>query len=143
MRPPELSATVELTVPFHDCDPLFVVWHGRYFEYLELARTALFQRLTLDVPDIRDMGFRMYITDARCRYLSPLGYGDSVRVTARLAALEPLVRVTYEVFNLTRSRKSARAFTELATTDAAGNLLTTAPEPIRARFAAALERGDQ
>src|SRR5262245_13659309 len=24
---------VELKVPFHDCDPLFVVWHGRYFQY--------------------------------------------------------------------------------------------------------------
>jgi len=124
--------SVELKVPFHDCDPLFVVWHGRYFEYLEVARSALLSSHELDVEHVRAMGYKMYITEARCRYLSPLSYNDQVRVTARFTAATPLIRVSYEVMNVTRKRKSARAFTTLATTDFADNLLET-PDDILAR----------
>lgn len=126
--------TVRLKVPFHDCDPLFVVWHGRYFQYLEVARTALFAQLKLDVGDVRAMGYRMYVTDARCRYMAKLTYNDEVDVTARLTALSPFLRVSYDVRNLTSGRRSARALTVLACTDAAGKLLTETPHDILARL---------
>lgn len=124
--------SVELNVPFHDCDPLFVVWHGHYYKYLELARTRLFQSCGLDVPDVREMGFRMYVTETRCRYMFPLAYNDRFRVTARFRQTSPLLKITYTVTNLTHNRKSARASTDIATTDAAGNLLSTTPDQILA-----------
>jgi acyl-CoA thioester hydrolase len=126
--------SVELSVPFHDCDPLFVVWHGRYFEYMEVARSALFKRHSLDVDDVRTLGYRMYVTDARCRYLYPLTYNDRLRVTARFSAVTPLLRVSYEVVNLTAARKSARAMTAMATTDASGKLLTETPHDVLAHL---------
>src|SRR5690606_38392848 len=119
--------TVQLDVPFHDCDPLFVVWHGRYLEYFEVARTALFRSVALDVPDIMRLGLRMYVTDARCRYMFPLAYGDVVRVRAAFTAATPLIRVAYEVTNVTKGRRSARGYTTLATTDGAGVLLPETP----------------
>src|SRR5690606_17756508 len=84
------AASVTLKVPFHDCDPLFVVWHGRYFQYLEVARSALFAKHACDVEHVRSLGYRMYITEARCRYMHPLSYNDEVRVTARFTATRPL-----------------------------------------------------
>ena len=102
-----VPVSVQLKVPFHDCDPLYVVWHGRYFEYMEVARSALLASVELDVKDIRAMGFRMYITDARCRYLHPLRYNDEIRVTARFTESSPLIRIAYEVTNLTSGKKSA------------------------------------
>ena len=54
---------VRMTIPFHHCDPLSVVWHGRYLEYFELARTELFASHGIDVLQIRDLGFRMYVAD--------------------------------------------------------------------------------
>jgi acyl-CoA thioester hydrolase len=128
------AVSVELSVPFHDCDPLFVVWHGRYFEYLEMARCALFAKYALDVADVRNMNYRMYVTDARCRYLYPLTYNDRVRVNARFTAHSPLLRVAYEVLNLTAGRKSARAVTAMATTDVHGKLLTETPHDVLARL---------
>jgi acyl-CoA thioester hydrolase len=122
--------SIELTVPFHDCDPLFVVWHGHYYKYLGQARTHLFQQYGLDVPNIRQMGYRMYVTETRCRYMFPLTYNDRFRVTARFSRVTPLLRITYTVTNLTEGRKSARARTDIATTDAQGNLLTATPEEI-------------
>lgn len=128
------AESVELHVPFHDCDPLFVVWHGNYLKYFELARTALFQSLELDVPDIRDLGFKMFVSQSHCRYLYPLTYNDHVRITARITRTEPTIRVNFSVENLTQSRKSARAYTDLATTDMHGSLLSTLPEAIRERI---------
>jgi acyl-CoA thioester hydrolase len=128
------SAGVTLRVPFHDCDPLFVVWHGRYFEYLEAARTALLASCGLDVPDIRAMGFRMYITEARCRYMHPLTYNDEVKVTARFAAKKPFLRIVYEVTNVTAGRRSARAYTAIATTDSTGQLIPETPDAIVSRI---------
>ena len=133
-RPEPVS--VELKVPFHDCDPLFVVWHGRYFQYLEVARCALLASYSLDVEDVRGMGLRMYVTDARCRYMFPLSFNDEFRVTARVTAGRPLLRVSYEITNLTHKRKSARAFTVLATTDGAGNLLPETPDEVFERLPA-------
>ena len=82
MKEKSRAVRVRLTIPFHDCDPLSVVWHGRYFEYFELARTELFASHGIDVPQIRDLGFRMYVADVGCRYTYPLTYGDEVEVTA-------------------------------------------------------------
>lgn len=124
------SETVELTVPFHDCDPLGIVWHGNYMKYFELARTALFTRVGLDVQQIRDLGLKMYVADVRCRYTFPLAYGESVSVTARTSAVEPLLKIVYSVRNLTRDRRSARGNTVLAITDHTGELLREAPAEI-------------
>lgn len=128
------AVSVRLKVPFHDCDPLFVVWHGRYFEYLEIARSALFARHRVDVEHVRELNYRMYVTDAHCRYLHPLSYNDELSVTARFTALTPLIRVAYDVRNLSVNRKSARAVTVLATTDAQGKLLSETPHDLIARI---------
>ncbi len=135
---PKLGApvSVRIKVPFHDCDPLFVVWHGRYFQYLEVARSALFARHKVDVEDVRALNYRMYVTDVHCRYMHPLSYNDEAEITARFTALTPLFRIAYDVRNLTAQRRSARAVTVLATTDANGKLFPETPHDLLARVRA-------
>jgi acyl-CoA thioester hydrolase len=133
---PAHAVSVQVSVAFHQCDPLGVVWHGRYFEYLELARTALFRSAGLDVPQLAALGFRMYVTEAQCRYMAPLAYGDGARVTAWFSALTPLLRVAYDVYDEADARWCARATTVLATTDAAGVLLPRTPDAILDRLPA-------
>lgn len=128
-----VAVSVRIKVPFHDCDPLFVVWHGRYFQYLEMARSALFARHEVDVEHVRALHYRMYVTDVHCRYMHPLTYNDEAEITARFTALTPLFRIAYDVRNLTVNRKSARAVTVLATTDASGKLLPETPHDLLAR----------
>ncbi len=128
------SASVECVVPFHDCDPLFVVWHGRYFEYFAAARTQLFKSCEIDVGDVRALGYRMYMTDARCRYLFPMSYDDRVRITARFKAIEPLLKITYRIHNLTHDRVCARGYTDIATTDSSGNLIPSTPQELVRRI---------
>ena len=40
MKPRLHETRVEHEVPFHDVDMTLRVWHGHYYKYLELARTA-------------------------------------------------------------------------------------------------------
>ncbi len=134
MTLPSHAVTVELSVPFHDCDPMAIVWHGRYFEYLEVSRCELFKRCGLDVPDLVQLGLRMMVTEARCRYTSPLRYADRISVTSWFSEYSPLLKVSYAVKNLTSERRSARAYTTLAVTDSSGELLATPPSSFSERL---------
>lgn len=133
---PPHAVTIEQKVGLHHCDPLAVAWHGRYFEWFEVARTTLFASIELDVPQIRALGYRMYIVDARCRYMAPLSYGETARVTAWFVATSPLIRVAYDVRNAANDRWSARATTVLATTDHDGTLLAETPAELLSRLPA-------
>lgn len=131
---PAHAVSIDAEVAFHQCDPLGVAWHGRYFEWLEQARTELFASVGLDVPQIRELGHRMYVVEAKCRYMQALAYRDRLRVTAWFSARAPLIRVAYDIYNRATERWSARAATVLATTDDAGVLLPTTPDAILRRL---------
>lgn len=133
-KPPADAAVIEGEVPFHDVDPLHIVWHGHYYKYLELARTALFRRHAMDGPDLLELGYRFVIAHAECRYVAALRYGDRYRVSAWFLDVEQRVHVAYEVFNLTDGKRAARARTVLVTTGPEGDLLLATPAVIRDRI---------
>ena len=70
--------THEQLVPFHDCDPLGIVWHGHYYKYLEIAREDLFRKFRLDVDDFRALGLRLLMIETRCRYAFPMRFGEKL-----------------------------------------------------------------
>jgi acyl-CoA thioester hydrolase len=131
---PAHAVTISAKVGFQHCDPLGVVWHGRYFEWLEAARNELFASCALDIPQIRALGHRMYVVDARCRYMAPLAYGDTAHVTAWFREVAPMIRVAYDVRDAPGGRWCARAHTVLAVTDGEGRMLATTPESMLARL---------
>jgi len=125
---PDHAVTVTFRAGLHQCDPLAVVWHGRYFEWLEQARTELFREVQLAVPAMQALGVKMFVVDANCRYMAPVLYDHRVAVTAWFLQASPLIKVAYDVHNLDTDRWSARATTTLATTDPQGNLHSTTPD---------------
>lgn len=129
--PPD--AVYEQRVPFHDCDPLRIVWHGHYYKYLECARTVLFQRHRLDVSDFMDLGLAMLMIETRCRHSAPLRYNDSFRVDVRFDDVEQRLRLSYEIHNLTTGRRAARAWTTLVATRQ-GEMLLATPQEILDRI---------
>ena len=136
--PPADAASIEGEVPFHDVDPLRIVWHGNYYKYLEIARTALFRRHAIDGLELLELGYRFVVSHSECRHVNPLTYGDRYRVSAWFLDVEQRVNVGYEVWDLTHERRAARARTELVTTDADGGLLLETPTVIRDRIATAV-----
>lgn len=66
-----------VTVRFRDIDAMGHVNNAVYFTYMEMARTAFFNRFLkiekpLDIPII--------LGEARCRYLAPAYFGEMLRV---------------------------------------------------------------
>ncbi|MGH0035914.1 MAG: acyl-CoA thioesterase [Myxococcota bacterium] len=128
------EVSVELEVPFHDIDLVRVVWHGHYYKYLELARTEFMRARKLDVPDLIALGFGLLIIESGCRYVSPLRYGDRIRVSAWLKDFRYRIHVAYEIVNLTSGRRAARGHTKLVATTPRGEMFHQTPEAILERL---------
>ena len=128
------EVSVEHEVPFHDVDALRVVWHGHYFKYFELARTALLRSCDLDTGDPLAGRFQFVVIESHCRHVGPLRYGDRVRTNAWFRDHHHRVLIGYEVWNLTLDRRAARGHTALATLDRDGALLFETPAEIVRRI---------
>lgn len=132
------EATIEHTVPFHDVDPLLVVWHGHYFKYFEYAREALMRALSLDAPDLVALGYRMMVVESHCRHHRPLRHGERFTVRARLGAIDHKIMVHFEVSSAAHEHRVARGHTALVTLNAEGELLHDTPAEVRARLSGEL-----
>lgn len=133
-RVPPGAVHVDLEVPFHDVDPLLVAWHGHYFKYFELARTALQRAHRLDVADLRGLGIAWFVVDTRTRHVSPLRYGERFRVHAWFFEDDPRIGIAYEIRALDGGRRVARARTVLVSTTKDGEMLFETPKEIRDRI---------
>ena len=132
--PPPDAVSIEMEVPFHHVDALQIVWHGHYYKYLELARTQLLRCRKLDADDLIGLGMGLVMIESSCRYASPLFYADRFRVSAWFRDVKHRVFIAYEVTNLTRDRRAARAHTIFAATDHEGRMLLRTPPAILERL---------
>lgn len=126
---PRLAAEVEITVPFHDVDPMEVVWHGHYFRYLELAREKLLSQLGYGYKEMREHGHVWPIIDARIKYPGPLRFGQKVRVVARLVEYHNRIKIAYTLFDAESGQRTTNALTIQVAVDAAtGDLQFVSPD---------------
>ena len=85
------SAEVELRVPFHDLDPLHIVWHGNYLKYFDIARFELFRKAGIDLyAYYQKTGYLFPVIKTSTKYIIPLKYGDlfRCRATVREASIK-------------------------------------------------------
>lgn len=133
-RPDAVVAEVEILIPFHDVDPMNVVWHGHYFKYFELARTELETRLGLTFSVMNEMGFICPVIESHCRHVSAMRYGDRGRCRSWIAQVDRRVTVAYELWNRTTDRRSAEGHTVQAALDRdTGQMLLEVPAAILPR----------
>lgn len=128
------ETAVEHEVPFHDVDLTRRVWHGHYYKYLELARTALFRSRGLDDEALVPRRFALYVVETRCRYTFPLRYRDRIRISAWFRDVERRLLVAYEITNLSHGRRAARGLTAIAIVAPDGKLCMETPREILHRI---------
>jgi len=73
------SAEIALQIQFYDLDPMEIVWHGRYVEYLENARCALFDQIGYNYPAMKQSGYAWPIIDLHLRYAHPATFGQRIK----------------------------------------------------------------
>jgi acyl-CoA thioester hydrolase len=108
-----ISASISISVPFHDIDILGVAWHGHYVKYCELARTELMRKLGLDWPELQRRNIVMPVVHFSCDYRSPLLYGVSYEIEAIIAdPLLPKFSISYKIRESGKVEILAKAKTE-------------------------------
>ena len=86
---------VELKVPFHDLDPLHIVWHGNYLKYFDIARFALFEKAGIDLyAYYQKTGYLFPVIKTSTKYIVPLKYGDVI--TCRANVLEARIKIVLD-----------------------------------------------
>ncbi len=134
MTRPLGEASIEFEVPFHDVDITNRVWHGHYYKYFEMARSALFRAHQLEDGELVPGRYALYVIETHCRHTAPLRYGDRLRATARFRDIEHRLAIDYEVTNLGLDQRAARGHTLIAVTDLEGRLLLRTPSEIVCRI---------
>lgn len=101
---PRLSASVTITVPFHDTDAMGVVWHGNYFRYFEVAREALLKQFGYGYRQMQESGYVWPIIDTRVKYIAPVYFEQQIVVHAQLDEYENRLRIKYKVLDTNGKR---------------------------------------
>ena len=127
----ELAATVELTIPFHDCDPAGVAWHGNYFRYFDAARCALLERIDYGYRRMLDSGFVWPIVQADVKYVRPLHYDTRVQVSARLVEWDYRLKLAYEIVEVKGERATTGHTVQVAVDAVTGAMHVGAPAILR------------
>lgn len=126
----ELTACVDVEVPFHDVDAMNVAWHGHYVKYFELARCALLRRFDYDYPQMRASGYLWPIVECQLKYIRPALYGQKLRVEAVLVEYENRLKISYEIRDIESGERLTKGVTVQVAVCAATRELQFVSPPI-------------
>ncbi|EPY00270.1 acyl-CoA thioesterase [Magnetospirillum fulvum] len=118
-----ISAEITLTAQFYDLDPMQVVWHGNYPRYLEQARCALLDHIGYNYPEMEASGYLWPIVDMRLKYVRPVRFAQTIRVSATLAEYENRLRIEYRITDAGTGEVLTKATTTQLAVEAASQEL--------------------
>ena len=119
---------VELQIQFYDLDPMEIVWHGRYVEYMEAARCALLDGLGYNYPAMKESGYGWPVIDLHLRYAAPARFGQRIRVSAAIVEWENRLRIRYEVRDVASGERLTKGETiQVAVAIANGEMCFVSP----------------
>jgi acyl-CoA thioester hydrolase len=108
-------------VRFADTDPMGVVYHARYLEWFEAARTELIRTKGISYKEIEEKGLSLPVIEAFCRYRHSVIYDELIRIETRLTDLDRLrLRMEYRVYGDEDSRLRVEGYTRHCFTNRQG-----------------------
>ena len=123
-----ISAEIRMKAQFYDLDPMQVVWHGNYPRFLEEARCALLDRIGYNYQEMAESGYAWPIVDLRIKYVRPIRFAQSLRVTATLAEYENRLRIEYRILDAESGEVLTKATTiQLAVEVSSGEMCLETP----------------
>jgi acyl-CoA thioester hydrolase len=138
-----ISASIEVTVAFHDIDIIGVMWHGHYLKYLETARWQLMDQLDFGYDTMAASGYAWPIVEMHVKYLHAARMGEQLNVRASLVEWENRITLNYLVTRASDQERVARGKSVQVAVDAKTLALQfVTPEPLLSRVQRALMRKD-
>jgi acyl-CoA thioester hydrolase len=89
------SFDIQMKVPFHDLDPMQVVWHGNYLKYFDVARFGLFDSVGVDLYGYLESRRMVFpITRSSTKHILPLRFNETF--ICRATALEARYKIALD-----------------------------------------------
>jgi acyl-CoA thioester hydrolase len=107
------SYEVKLRVPFHDLDPLNMVWHGHYLKYFDIARSELFHSLGVDLFGyFQRTNYLFPITKTTTKHIMSLRYRDEFKCKATAVEARYKIVVEFQIRSVETNQLFAKGRTE-------------------------------
>lgn len=133
-----LSATATVQVPFHDLDPMEIVWHGNHFKYFEIGRKALLDKIGYDYPQMRESGYSWPVIECQCRFMRPIQYDMKILITARLLEISQRLKISYLIQDSSTGQRLSRGHTVQVSVNVASGQMCSCPDILRRKVEACL-----
>lgn len=92
------SYETQMTVAFHDLDPLQIVWHGNYLKYFDIARFGLFSSVGVDLyAYMLDKHYVFPVTRSSLKHIVPLRAFDQFICRATVTECHYKIAINFEI----------------------------------------------
>jgi len=118
-----LSAEVEIEIPFFDVDPMAVAWHGHYVKYFEVARCAMLRKIDYDYPKMHASGYLFPVVELYLKYVNAARYGQAVVVAAEILEYENRLKIGYRIRDKASGQRLTKGWSVQVAVDAKTNEL--------------------
>lgn len=113
------QSVVQIRVRYAECDPMGLLHHAKYFEYLELSRTELLRSSGVSYRELEERGVFFVVARLEIRYKAPIRYDDVVEITTRVERITR-TRVDHSYRMAVEGRLCTEATSTLACVDRTG-----------------------
>lgn len=97
-------------VPFHDCDPLGIVWHGNYARYFELARCALLESIGYNYDHMMQSGWAWPMIELQSRFIKPCVFKQNIIIRAEIVEWVYRLKIDFAVRDAATHSRIARGY---------------------------------
>ncbi len=112
-----ISAEIEIEVPFYDVDPMEIVWHGNYVKYFERARYHLLDKLDYNYRQMQASGYAWPVVDLRVKYIKSAVFAQKIIVKATLVEKEYGMKINFLVSDKETNIKLATGYSKQVAVD--------------------------
>ena len=97
-------------MPFHDLDPLQIVWHGNYLKYFDIARFGLFKQAGVDLYQYLVRQQIVFpVTRSSVKHIVPLRFDDEFICKATVIEAVYKIAIAFEIRLAENGQASAPA----------------------------------
>jgi acyl-CoA thioester hydrolase len=115
------STVSRVRVRFAETDKFGYAYHGAYFAWFEVGRTDWLRERGMTYVELMKQDVHLPVISTGAKFLRPVGYDDSIRVTTRLERVTGVRLVfDYELRRVHHEEVLTRAHTEHAAVDGSG-----------------------
>jgi acyl-CoA thioester hydrolase len=123
-------------VIYGDTDKMGMAYHGVYFRWFEQGRTEMFRDLGMPYRAIEDRGVFMPVSEAWCKFRSPIRYDDLLVIETEIdPGIRAGMKFNYRLYRDGEATLLAEGTTRHACVDGSGRVIRT-PSFVREFIAA-------